>query len=73
MTGLLICPTCSTDTKRIVLGSVDAEGYMHIERYRGSGGTTIIYVKESTILHSCGFGTSLSTTDTTFVWENTQN
>lgn len=58
--GLLICPICTTEDKRIVLGSVDTRGYLYIERYRGSGGTTVIMSKQSFITHHCGFGTAIS-------------
>ena len=60
--GLLICPQCSEiENQKRILGSIDANGALHIKRrvFKGEGYTTIMS-SSMTIICSCGFGTTVS-------------
>jgi len=65
MNGLLICPVCSTESKRYILGSIDEKGYLYVQKLQRAGGTVIIHISpDSFIGHDCGFGTVVNRVNT---------
>lgn len=56
---LLVCPICLENGDKIVLGSIDHNGHLHVQKFKGDGGTVVIVAEKQLIAHYCGFGTTI--------------